>query len=430
MFSIFSKKLWTKDLLAWYLYDFANSFITINMTLYFSQWAVVDQKLSDFWFSVSFVVPTFILIFISTYIGSLGDKDDRHSSIFIWTTSASFASVVAMLVFAKLLTGFLAVVVVLFFYAVYQFFIQLALVPYYAFIKHIGDREIYGKVSGLGFTFSQIGNILGLLLTLPIVNGSITFFGKGHLATLPPALIVFIIFFLPSFLVFRNRKFKAIVQSPAVDIGENKSIWKVFVNNLKESRRYPGVLPLLLAFYLFSDAITTLSIYSAIYLQNVFNVVDAIKVNIYIFILVGFGIGSLVGGIISDRYSHKPTLIVSLLINAMTIFVVALNTNADALSFIFSVFGLTMGVVYASSRSYLASLVPIFEGGTFFGLYTFAERFASIVGPLVWGIIIFLFKDNFPTNYRIAAFAMGFLVLLGSLPLLYKNKSISWQKSL
>ncbi|MBI2672890.1 hypothetical protein HYX19_01395, partial [Candidatus Woesearchaeota archaeon] len=73
----------------------------------------------------------------------------------------------------------------------------------------------------------------------------------------------------------------------------------------------------------------------------------------------------------------------------------------------------------------LAFVVPIHESSTFFGLYTFAERFASVVGPLVWGILIFLFKDNFPTNYRIAAFTMGLLVLLGVIPLILKERKFS-----
>ncbi len=418
MLAIFRRDLWTRDLVAWYLYDLANSFVAINMTLYFSQWVVIDRKLPDLWFSISFVVPTLILVFLSTYVGSLGDRRGSHSSIFINTTLAIFLSVVAILVVGRLTSSLAAVVVVLIFYACYQFFAQLAMVPYYAFIKHICSEDTYGKVSGIGFTFSQFGNIAGLLITLPIISGQIELFGHDRLAPLIPGLIIFFILFIPIYFTFRNRKFA--YANP--DLPKSPSLWKTFLTNLKDSRRYPGVFNLLLAFYLFSDAITTLTLYSAIYLQNVFNIEDALKVQIFVLVLVGFGIGSFISGVISDRYKHKPVLLASLLINAITIFIISLNANPGALSTIFSVFGLTMGAVYTSSRSYMASLVPKSESGTFFGLYTFAEKFASVVGPLVWGVIIFLLRSGFPVNYRAAALAMGVLVLLGVLPLLIKDK--------
>ncbi|MBI2673457.1 MFS transporter, partial [Candidatus Woesearchaeota archaeon] len=350
---MFDKSLWTKELLAWYLYDLANSFITITMTVYFSQWLVVDKKVSDFWFSLAFVVPTFILIFLSTYIGSLGDRKGSHSKIFIATTLATFLSVVALLIVGRVLSGLIGVILVLLFFAFYQFFVQLALVPYYAFIKHISNEKIYGRVSGIGFTFSQIGSILGLLLTLPIVNGSIIFFGKDRLAPLVPSLILFFIFFLPSYFVFRKKLIGSISLQK-----ENKSFWKTFISNLKDSKKYPGVFPLLISFYLFSDAIATLTLYSAIYLQNVFNISDSVKVGIFLFVLVGFALGSFFGGVLSDKYSHKLTLIIALFFNALSIFVSAFNTRPEALTIIFFIFGSSMGLVYTASRSYLAFLVP------------------------------------------------------------------------
>ncbi len=420
MLSILNKSLWTKELLAWYLYDFANSFITIAMTLYFSQWLVVDKKVPDFWFSLSFVMPTFILIFLSTYVGSLGDRKGSHSKIFITMTFATFLSVISLFVIGRAFTGVIGIIFVLIFFAFYQFFVQLALVPYNAFIKHISNECLYGRVSGIGYTFSQLGSILGLLITLPIVNGSITFFGNDRLAPIIPSLVLFFIFFLPTYFVFRKKPISSFSMSK-----EDKPFWETFILNLKNSRKYLGVFPLLVSFYFFSDAIVTVTIYSAIYLQNVFSIPDAIKVNIFILVLIGVGLGSFFSGVLSDKYSHKLMLIVALFFNALSIFVIAFNTKSEALSVIFFISGFTMGFVYTSSRSYLASLIPTFESGAFFGLYTFAERFASVVGPLVWGILVFLFRNNFPTNYRIAMFTMGLLVLFGTIPLILKEHKFS-----
>jgi len=423
MLGVFKRELWTKELTSWYLFDFANSFISINMIVYFSQWVVVDHNVSDFWFALPAILATLVLVFLSTHFGRKGDIHGSHYPIFRNTTLLVFIVVLGLVLAGRTLS-YGAVVVPLILFGCYQFFFQLALVPYNAFIKHISSKEDYGKVSGLGFTFGNAGMILGLLITLPVINGSITFFGNDRLAPLIPGLIVFFLFSLPSLIVFSRKRFlkEPIKEEPA-------PFFKSFWNNLKKSREHPGVFPLLLSFYFFSDAITTLSLYSAIYLQRVFLLPDSFKVKIFILVFAGVVLGAFFGGMLSDKFSHKKILILSLFFEAVTIFIIALNTNAGILTLIFFLFGLAMGVVYASSRSYLASLIPVEESGTFFGLYTFAERFASVIGPAVWGIIIFGFSTLAPANYRIAAFVMGVLVLAAAIPLLKIKKLPQESKS-
>lgn len=411
LFVNFRKELWTKELSVWYLYDCANSFVTIVFTLYFSQWVIVDNNLSDIWLSIPFVLVTLILVFLSTHVGAIGDRDGNHGRIFVVTTLFSMVSALGVVIVGRTFPAPYNIYLALILYGLYQFFIQLAIVPYYAFIKHISPPEVYGRVSGIGFTVSQMGSIGGLVLSLLIINGYITILGTDRLAPILLGLIAFAIAAVPPLVVFGNKR---LVKTEAARV----PFFKAFISNLKSSRKYPGVFPLLLAYYFFSDAIATLSLFSAVYLQNVFGVPDAFKVNIYILILIGFAIGAFVTGPLSDRFSHRVSLIVALIVEGISIISVSLATNTSVLTLMFFVFGLMMGSVYASSRGYLASLIPQEESGTYFGLYTFAERFASVLGPVIWGLIIWSFSSVFPANYRVAAFAMGAITLLGSLPLI------------
>jgi len=57
-----------KDIVGWYLYDFANSFLIINGSLYFPQWIIGPTNTeSDFWYNFAFVassvVPFLLLLF-------------------------------------------------------------------------------------------------------------------------------------------------------------------------------------------------------------------------------------------------------------------------------------------------------------------------------------------------------------------------------
>ncbi len=417
MARFFNTKLWTRDLRTWYLYDMANSFVTIMMSLYFAQWVIVDNKVSDFWFAFPAVVATLILVFISTHVGAVGDRYGNHNRIFVWTTILAMLSVVVLIVVGRFVPTPWNVFLALVFYGVYQFFVQLAMVPYYAFIKHITPPEQYGKVSGIGFSASQIGNVGGLLLSLLVIGGTLTFFGTDRLAPVGLGLFLFVLFFIPIARAYANKRVQPTNSA-------EQPFWRAFVANIKDTRKYPGVLPLLLAFYFFSDAIATLSLFSAVYLERVFGIPDAEKANILILILIGFGIGSYIAGILSDKNSHRRVLIWSLLIEGISIIAVAVSTSVAVLTVAFFIFGLMMGAVYASARAYLSSLIPVAESGTFFGLYTFAERFASVIGPLIWGIIIWLLAGYTPLNYRVAAFVMGLITLLGIFPLLAWTKKV------
>lgn len=411
MHSLFRKELWTKELFFWYLYDFANSFVYINTTLYFSQWVVVDNKLTDFWYSLPFILATIILIFTSSLVGHLGDRSGRHGRIFLWANLLAMASMTFLFLSGRLLPGGVGVIVALIFFGCYQLGYLLAFVPYNTFIKYLAPAGQYGVVSGIGIGFSELGNIAGLFLTLPIVRGTVHIFGTDRLAPLLPALLAFFIFSLPALFVFNKIKTPLPLRTEL-----QVQWWKTFWSHLMGSRKIPQMFPLLISFYFFSDAILTVSLYSAIYLQKVFQVPDTTKVIMSISVLIGFALGAFVCGVISDRAGHRRTLVFSLIVNGLSIIGISIVSNAVFLYPLFVLFGFAAGGVYASSRSYLASLVPQGESGKFFGLYTFAERFASVIGPAIWGIVIILFSGIAPSNYRIAAGVMGVIALCGIIP--------------
>ncbi len=423
------KELWSKPLASWYLYDFANSLLVINLTVYFSQWVVVDRGLTDFWFALPFMLATAVLVFLSPYVGALGDRKGNHSQIFILTTLGAVASGLSIFLAGRLAASPpLGVALALVFYGLFNFFLQLAFVPYNAFLKHIARPEDYGKTSGFGLTFNQLGYLAGLLLSSPIIQGTFTLFGQDRLAPLVPAAFGFFLFALPGFrflragpVVERISHYQAGGQ--LVPETSGTPFWQTFWTSLKESRKYPGVFPFLIAFYLFSNAITALTFFSAIYLQNVFGLPDPFKVRIFISVIIAYALGSFLGGLLSDRWGHRRTLLTALAATALAILPIALVRQAALTVYLFPAFGLAIGVVYASARAYFAARIPQAESGKFFGLYALSERFGSAIGPAVWGLVIWALSGFYPWNYRAAALAMAALVAVGIIPLISKKTS-------
>ncbi len=68
--------------------------------------------------------------------------------------------------------------------------------------------------------------------------------------------------------------------------------------------------------------------------------------------------------------------------------------------------GMGMGGVWVVSRAILIELSPPSKVGEFFGVYGLAGKAASILGPLLWGAIVWLFQDTGTLKYRLAVSAL------------------------
>ena len=61
-----------------------------------------------------------------------------------------------------------------------------------------------------------------------------------------------------------------------------------------------------------------------------------------------------------------------------------------------------MGGVWVVSRAIVVELSPPEKVGEFFGIYSLAGKMASIVGPLIWGGVVWIFQDTQTLKYRAA----------------------------
>jgi len=414
---IFRRELWTKELIAWYLYDFSNSFLIINCTVYFSQWVIIDHDVPDFFFGLAFMAASAFLVFVTPYVGELGDRGRGHRKIFVGTTIAAILAGFAIFVSGRFIPDpRMALIAALLAYGIFQFLQQLALVPYNAFLKYISPPEHYGKISGLGFMANQLGFIAGLAVSLVVTAGPLTWFGVDRLAPLLPSAIAFVVFSLPALIILHSG------HQPATG-GATVSFWKTLSSNLREAKQYPGVRPLILAFHLFTNAVNPILLFSAIYLEKTFGASDPFKVKTFLSVIAAYTLGAVIGGALSDKIGHRRMVLASLALTAVaTIPLASVQQLAPTIIF-FPIYGLGIGMVYASSRAYLASLIPSTESGRFFGLYTFAEKLGQVIGPITWTFIVLMFAGYAPGNYRIATFATGMFVLASMITIARKEKT-------
>ncbi len=156
---------------------------------------------------------------------------------------------------------------------------------------------------------------------------------------------------------------------------------------LRDLRHYRHAFWMLLAFLLYNDGIQTIIRMAAIYASAqdldqglIIKTILAIQ---FVGIPFAFLFGSLAG-----RFGTKPMIFIGLVIycgiSILAYFMTA-NWHFVALG---ALVGMVQGGTQGLSRSLFATLIPQHKSGEFFAFFAVGEKFAGILGPLVFAVVI------------------------------------------
>lgn len=388
--------------ISWLLYDFANSLVQIVFVIYFAQWMVIEQGIPDLVYNIAFMVSAFLLLCTVPFVGAMLDAGKFRRITGLRITSLAMvgwygASAAAALV------GMPLVALICFALALYSFLLSFTF--YTPFLAELAPEGKRGRLSGFGIAAHYAGQIVALVAVLPLATGGIAFFGASPRAeTLLPSVLAFAVFALPMLLGF--RELPRTQAQPAHTKKELALLASV-----------PGVFFFLIAYFFANDAILTAANNFSIFLEVVWQMPDTTKTLVLLGIFVSSAIGGIGAGMLADRWGHKRTLTV-VFAGWLIIFPLLAFTTHPTLFFVLTtVLGFWFGSHWSVSRSVMAYLAPVAQRNLAFGLFSVVERVSSLVGPLVWGLVVSGFVLHEPTNYRIAMFTMTLFVVASLLAL-------------
>jgi UMF1 family MFS transporter len=396
-----------KKIFAWALYDFANSFVSIAFFLYFSQWLVIDRGASDLWFNILLALSSILYLLVGPVLGSIADKTGNK------ITGMRLTTVITLLLY--LATGIIAIaasrhiVIASILFTVASATYLLSFIYYNSFLSELAPREKQGLVSGWGLFGNYLGQISAVLVALPFARGSMTLFGEpGRAQAFIPACILFIIFALPMLLLFKKEPERRI----DIRIAEEyRSAWSSFIHIFKIP--YLGLF--FAAYFFFNDAVLTAANNFPIYMDRVFGAGDDIKSYILAGIMITSAIGCPIAGWVADRFGFKRTLI-GILLGWIAIFpLLACAQTIPMIVGITIVMGLWFGAAWTVTRAIVLRLTPPQDLNRSYTYFTLMERFATLIGPISWGLIVMYGPVTHALNYRLAAGAMTLFILIGLL---------------
>ncbi len=396
-----------RNVFLWILYDFANSIVTVVFFLYFSQWIVIDQGVKDIYFNLTFTVSALLLLFTAPICGSFLDRHWRRITGLRYTTVLTFIFYGTCALFAVYGKEIPALI----FFTLGMYSYLLSFTFYTPLLNDISKHEKRGLVSGMGISANYLGQIAGLLIVLPFANGAFGFFGANARAeTLLPSVVVFFVLSLPMLLFFKEP----------LKINDNLSLGGKIRNVVHETKyilSFSSVAFFFLAYFLFNDAILTAVNNFPIFLEQVWGVSDSIKTYIMLGVLITSAIGGTVSGIIADRVGHKKTLMF-ILVGWIFIFpIIGLLTNFTFFVISTTLLGFWYGATWTVSRSVMSYVAPKKSHNLAFSYFGIAERASSLIGPIVWGLVVSNLVSIGSERYRIAVLAITGFVILGAIAL-------------
>ena len=359
------------------------------ISLYFALWVTVDHDGQDILYSTALSLSMLAVALSVPVFGALSDTTRKRRVPLIGLTLLCIFSTGMIGTTNHLWTG-----LILFMVANYGY--QSALVFYNGMLPSISRGSHVGLVSGYGVALGYLGSILGMVLVKPFVESG------GRSAAFLPTAGLLLLFSLPCFLFVMDHNTRS---APLFRIKEA-------FNTLKETflraRQYYSLFRFILIHFLVLDAVNTIIAFMSVYASKVIGFDDGQIIKFLISSTAGAMVGSMIIGILVKRKGviWSYWLVLGLWIVSLSL--TAVSQSESLFWLVGPIAGVGMGGVWVVSRAFIVELSPPEKVGEFFGLYGLAGKAASILGPMVWGGVVWALDSTGTLKYRVAV-----TVLLG-----------------
>ncbi|WP_166977885.1 MFS transporter [Rhodocaloribacter litoris] len=405
-----------RAVLAWSLYDFANSaFTTLVVTFIYATYFTVgiapnEVEGTSLW-SLGVTTTGLVVALLSPYAGAIADRGAYRKRFLLLSTGICVAAT-AVLFFPT--PGQVRFALTTFVVANIAF--EMANVFYNAFLPDLAPREKIGRISGYGWALGYVGGLLCMVTALFVfVNPETPPFGLSketgaHVrATNLLVAVWFALFSLPMFLLVKEKKQPPLPPGTGLIRSANRQLAATF----RQIRRFRQVFRLLLARLIYNDGLITIFAFGGIYAAGTFGFTTEEIIVFGIVLNVAAGLGAYAFGFLDDRLGGKTTVMISLAGLAGASLLAVLTTSRLGFWVAGILIGLLAGPNQSASRSLLGRFVPPGLENEFYGFFAFSGKLTAFLGPFLLGRLTDLFESQ-----RLGVASVLLFFILGGILLL------------
>ena len=402
-----------REVFGWAMYDFANSgYTTVVITAVFAAYFVggIAGKApwATFAWTAALSVSYAIVMLTMPSLGAYADLRAAKKKLLMLVTGACVLSTAALSL-AQPGSIALAMLLIIVSNTFYSYGESLTA----AFLPELARPHALGKVSGWGWGFGYFGGMLTLGICLAYVVWAQKQGMPAHEFVPVTMLVTAAIYGLASLATFRLLRERAEPNPQALRQGGLHASLQQLGQTFRQARRYRDFMWLMACAVFYQGGVAVAVALAAIYAEQVIGFQpQETMVLIFLLNLAAAG-GAFAWGYLQDRIGHKIALGSTLVGWIATCVIAALTTTKGGFWWAAAIAGLCMGSSQSAGRAMAGMFAPRRQSAEFFGLWTFAIRAASIVGPLTYGAITWATGGNQRTAIlsTAALFVIGLVLL-------------------
>jgi UMF1 family MFS transporter len=365
-----------RELIAWAMYDFANSgYTTVVLTAIFNAYFVgviaasVDSSnggTGTLLWSLSIGAANTLILFTAPVLGAIADFSAAKKKMLAISTIGCIIMTV-LLGFAgpdQLTFSIIFLAGSAFLFGTGENLIA-------AFLPEIAPPDKVGKVSGFSWALGYVGGLLVLTLCLIYIE---TVKPLGHTAeqyvpvTLWMTALIFALAATPTFIFLKERT-QATGNTPSSIFSYAQIGFSRLRQTLQHHHQFRDLFRFLISLCIFSSGVYTVIVIAAIYAQEVMNFSTTENIIMIMVVNITAAIGAFVFGLFQDRLGAKRTLELTLLIWILAIAVAWQGETKTQFWIAANLIGLAMGSSQSAGRALVALFAPDGRSAEFFGLW-------------------------------------------------------------
>ena len=272
-------------------------------------------------------------------------------------------------------------------------FFQAGVVIYDALLPVVSTPANRGRVGGIASGLSNFGALLGLGLGFLVLRA-----GGEYETIFKLTAIAFLLLAIPCFLWVKEPP-RAV--EPVAPLSAARDAMRDLVATARRARSYPDLIRFLVGRAFYAEAANTIGLFLGIYLVVTLGFSSEQKDLMLLTGLSAAVVGGIFWGFVVDRIGARDSLMRVLTVWSIALALVAATGFSllpeAALWLIAPIAGFALGGIWASDRPLMVGIAPPQYLGQFYGLYALAGRFAALVGPLLWALVVDVLGWGRPT---------------------------------
>ena len=377
-----------KSILAWSLYDWANSaFATTVMAGFFpvffkEYWSTTDSvTLSTWYLGLGNSIASILVAVLAPFIGAIADRGTAKKKLLIFF---AFLGIIA--------TGGLWIVnqghwqIAILFYIIASIGFMAGNIFYDSLLPAVASKDKFDYTSSMGFSLGYIGGGLLFLINV-LMYLQPHYFGipDGETAIRLSFISVAVwwaVFSIPIILFVEEPK----IHDPIGICSAVKEGWGQLISTLTKIRELKVVGTFLMAYWLYIDGVDTIIRMAVDYGTSIGFPASSLITALLLVQFVAFP-ATLIYNWFSSKIGIKNAIYTAIIgYTFITIFGVFVSKEWHfyVLAIMIACF---QGGIQALSRSMYSRIIPKNQAAEFFGFYNMLGKFAAIIGPPMMGYI-------------------------------------------